>query len=126
MAKHAIAVRRAPSVPKSKYENIVRLQSSAKKRAKEMASERIGIIVAAGAGAAIGLAEKKGTALPTVGGIQPTILYGAILAFVVPEMTKGKLGRMSAEAGAGLLTLGAYKLATGAPLRVGEDDEAYT
>lgn len=114
-------VRRAPSVPKARYEALVKARHAAQRKAGEVARQRMGSLAGVAACAAVGWAEKNGK-MPALGGFEPTVVLGLALGFVVPSLVKGKAGQMCAEAGAALSGVAAYKLATGAPLRVGEDD----
>ena len=126
MAKTATKsiARRAPSVPKKKYEMALRGARSANARAKRVANERIGTLVGMGTGYAVGRLERSGKKLPTVGGVEPTAVCGAALAFL-PSMLGiggGRLGTIAAEAGSALLGLAAYKVGKGiAPLVAGDD-----
>lgn len=120
--KAAVVVRRAaPSVPKKKYEGLVHARLVAKKKAREVASRRMGTLVGVAACGAVGYLEKQGK-LPAIAGFEPTLVLGVALGFIVPEVVKGTAGQMMAEAGAAVAGVAAYKLATGAPVRVGEDD----
>lgn len=117
MAKGKAMVRRAPTVSKAKYEGLARARSAAVRKSKEVASARAGVVTGAVAAYLVGHFEKAGKKLPTVGGIEPTALYGAALAFGVPMFVKGKVGTMAAEAGAAVLGIAAYKAGMGQPMR---------
>lgn len=118
----AVVVRRsAPMVSKAKYERLVHVRSVAAKKAKEVAKQRMGTLVGMAACGVIGWAEKNGK-MPDMFGFEPTAVLGVGLGFVVPALVKGKAGQMAAEVGASVAGVAAYKLAAGAPLRVGEDD----
>jgi len=118
-----ITVRRsAPMVPKRKYEGLIAARAKAAKKAKEIGQRRMGSLIGVGACAAVGYLEKTGK-MPSVAGIEPTVVLGVALGFLVPEVVKGPAGQMAAEAGAAIAGVAAYKLATGSPLRVSGDDE---
>jgi len=120
---HEIAIRRtAPMVPKKKYEDLIQARQNAAKKAKEVASQRVGLIAGVAACGAVGYLERTNK-MPSMLGIEPTAVLGVGLGLVLPMVIKGKAGAMAAEAGAALCGVAAYKLASGSPLRVGEDDE---
>jgi hypothetical protein len=79
--------------------------------AKREAQLQSNVIASAAAAYALGYAKKNGMKLPTIGGIEPAILYGAILAYAGPKVAKGRNGQLVQAAGAGLLTVGAYQYA---------------
>jgi hypothetical protein len=58
----------------------------------------------AGAGL-FALAERKGVNIPSVGGLDPAILPGALLALVAPRYVGGKNGQRLQAAGDGVLAL---------------------
>lgn len=121
--KSAVVVRRAPSVPKARFEMVQRLTAAKAKRTREVAAKRVGTLVGAAAGAACGWAEKNGKVQPKFTSPVALAVAGAVLSFVLPEtsMGRGKLGQASAEAGAGLLAVAGYKLGQG-QAAIGEDD----
>lgn len=123
MAKSRLAVRShgAPKVAKSRYEALVRARSHAASKTRQIAAQRAGSLVGIGACALVGWAEKNGK-MPSLGGFEPTLVAGIALGFVVPHFIKGKAGQMAAEAGAAISGVAAYKLGSGSPFRVGEDD----
>lgn len=122
MAKTRTIVKHsAPKVAKSRYDALVRTRHAAASKARQVAAQRAGSLTGIAACALVGYAEKNGK-MPSAGGFEPTLVAGGLLGFVVPHFIKGKLGQMSAEAGAALCGVAAYKLGTGAPIRVGEDD----
>lgn len=123
MAKTRIVVKRsAPTVSKARYEKLVHARRAAVSRTKAHVAQRAGSLVGIAACAAVGYAEKQGK-MPTLGGFEPTLVAGLALGFLVPAFVKGKAGQMCAEAGASLTGVAAYKFGTGAPLRVGGDDD---
>lgn len=123
MAKHKLALRTAaPKVAKSRYEALVRARSASAQKARQVAAQRAGSLTGIGACALVGYAEKTGK-MPSFGGFEPTLVAGIALGFVIPHFVKGKMGQMSAEAGAALSGVAAYKLGSGQPFRVGGDDD---
>lgn len=127
MAKSALARRSAPKShhPRrhSRGRRLARVAGrKMAKHGKAQVGARMGSLVGIGACAALGYAERTGK-VPSLGGFEPSLVLGIGLGFVVPMLVKGKFGRMSAEAGAALSGVAAYKLAAGAPARVGFDDE---
>jgi hypothetical protein len=126
MAKHKLA-RRASSAPAarkpSRLRRIGRVAGKRmKKHAVKHAGARAGALVGIGACAALGYAERMGK-VPSMGGFEPSLVLGLVLGFGVPMLAKGKLAAHAAEAGAALSGVAAYKLAAGAPMRVGYSDQ---
>lgn len=125
MAKKSnqMAVRRPASVPKARFEALQLARSAATKRAKEAAQQRVGAVVGAATGYGLGYLEKKGHKLPTVGGVDPTLMAGLVLTFGPTLLGAGrsKLGQVAAEAGASALGIAAYRFGLGQPMISGED-----
>ena len=84
------------------------------------AKARQGTFIAAGTAAALGAAEKSGIALPTVGGINPYLLYGVVGVVILPMFIKGQAGRIAEQAGGGALAVAAYKIGSGQPALAGD------
>lgn len=123
MAKSRTIVKHvAPRVAKSRYDALVHARSAATARTRQIAAQRAGSLVGIGACALVGYLEQQGK-MPTMGGFEPTLVAGIGLGFVVPQFIKGKAGQMCAEAGAALSGVAAYKIGSGAPIRVGEDGD---
>lgn len=123
MAKTRTIVKHsAPKVAKSRYEALVRARSHAASKTRQIAAQRAGSLTGIAACGLVGYLEKQGK-MPSLGGFEPTLVAGLGLGFVVPHFIKGKAGQMCAEAGAALSGVAAYKLGTGAPIRVGGDDD---
>lgn len=123
MAKHALAPRRAPSVSKSKYEALESRLVRAGQKTRAVASKRENGIIAIGAGVALGVMAKKGKNLPTVGGIDPALLYGAALFIAGPELLKGKNGERLGALGQGMLTVAAFNVPQRGIKVAGDDDD---
>lgn len=121
MAKKSMVRHVAPKVAKSRYDALVRARHAATSRARQVAAQRGGSLVGIAACAGVGYMEKQGK-MPSLGGFEPTLVAGVVLGFLVPHFVKGKFGQSAAEAGAALCGVAAYKLGTGAPIRVGEED----
>jgi hypothetical protein len=114
--KSNVPARRAtPTVSKSKFEALQRMHSNTMKRAREVAEERVGTIVGWGAAGAVGYIEKEGK-MPDMGGVEPTLVIGGLLAFGVPMLVRGKLGAYAAEAGSAIGAVAAYKVGRGYPI----------
>ena len=123
MAKHKLAIRHAaPKVSKARYDRLVNARRAAVARTRQVATARAGSLTGIVACAGVGYLEKQGK-MPSLGGFEPTLVAGIALGFVVPHFVKGKFGQMAAEAGAALSGVAAYKLGTGAPIRVGDDGD---
>lgn len=122
MAKKTEMVRhRAPSVPKRKYEMVVAAKAAVAKRAREGVAKRVGVLVGTVAAGAAGYVERNKTLGARYTSPVAMGVAGVVLAFVAPEMAKGKVGQAAAEAGAGLLAVAVYKASLGQPM-IGEDD----
>jgi len=115
------APRRRSSAGLAKLERMKLSAARARSRASRLAREKQGVIIAGVGAAAIGFAEKKGYRLPTLGGIEPTLLYGLMIAFVGPMVVKGNAGEALSDIGEGLLAVAAYKFGTGQPVLSGDD-----
>jgi hypothetical protein len=123
MAKTRTIVKHvAPRVSKSRYDALVHARSAASARTRQIAAQRAGSLVGIGACALVGYLEQQGK-MPSLGGFEPTLVAGLGLGFIAPQFIKGKAGQMCAEAGAALSGVAAYKLGSGAPIRVGADDD---
>lgn len=76
-------------------------------------------LIAGGAAVGLGLAERSGRQLPSVAGIQPGLLYGAV-GMLAASFVPGKTGELVSAAAFGALLVGGYKVAAGAPI-MGEE-----
>lgn len=107
---------------------IVRASRRARSNFASAKPDLVSPAVAVAAAAGLGVAEKRGIVLPTVGGFMPEVLYGvglALLGTMVKPTSQGKVGKLVRGAATGVVSVGAYKLASGAAqLRSGEDDYA--
>ncbi len=117
-------VRRAPSVPKARFEALQLARSAATRRAKVAAQQRVGSLVGAATGYGLGYLEKKGHKLPTVGGVEPTLMAGLVLTFGPTLLGAGnsRLGQVAAEVGSAALGIASYKAGLGQSMVSGEDD----
>lgn len=125
MAKAKLARRtHTPGVPRKRYELAVRAASAARRKSSEVGKERLGVLIGAGTAFLVGHYEKDGKKLPTLAGVEPTALCGAVLAFG-PSLfgIRGKFANMAAESGASMLGLAAYKAGLGQPIIAGEDED---
>ena len=80
------------------------------RRTRAEAMKREEMILSLGSAALYGYAKKKAWNLPTIGGIEPTILYGLALGVGGPMISKDKNGRRLEAMGTGLLTIAAYNV----------------
>jgi hypothetical protein len=78
-------------------------------RATHEIAKREHTLVSTTMAAALGLAEAKGHHLPSVVGVDGTIVFGT-LALVLGDNVGGGTGRMLQSCADGLLAIGAYKL----------------
>jgi len=81
------------------------------KRTRDEAVKRDEMLLSLGGAAAYGYARKKSWNLPTLGGIDPAVLYGLVLAIGVPMVSKDKAAKKISAVGEGMLTVAAYSLA---------------
>jgi hypothetical protein len=91
-------------------------------RAANAAKARTGTIVAAVGAAAFGALEQR-TQLPTIPGVSPALVWGGVLGLVVPMWLKGTSGKMVEQAGSGILSVAAYKLAQSGGSLAGDDSQ---
>lgn len=119
----SISVKRRPNP------QIVKLQqrlASAAKRAKGKGTSRIDkertLLTVAGP-VAIAMLEKKGVQIPTVGGIDPTLLIGAGLSLLAPRYVAGVNGQRLQALGDGVLALAAARAVTRGGVKVGGVDD---
>ena len=110
-----VAPRKAPTVPKAKFEALVRARHVAARKTREVAGQRVGMLVGMAACGAVGYLEKE-EKMPDFGGVVPTVIGAVVLGFIGPMLIKGRAGSAMAEAGSALGGVAAYKLAKGAPL----------
>jgi hypothetical protein len=124
MGKKAIVVRRAPMVSKAKYETLVRARAAVARKAREQASERVGMVVGVAAAGALGFANGRGwlDKVPQPGGIPTSFVVGGALAAVGMMMT-GKASTYVLEAATATLAVGAYQMGSDASGSVGFDDD---
>jgi hypothetical protein len=93
-------------------------------RTANAAKARSGTLVSAIGAAAFGALEQR-TALPTIPGVQPALVYGGVLGLVLPMWVKGNTGKMIEQVGSGVLAVAAYKLAQSGGSLSGEYGEAW-
>lgn len=77
-----------------------------------------GLVTAVG----LGMLERSGRKLPSVGGFDGAVIWGPVTWLVGRNMS-GKQGGMLRQAGLMLTGIGASRAAVRGSLRVGEDDE---
>jgi len=111
MAPRKTSMRRARSPYENRYMRERARAAAVGRRVREEAMKRDEMLISLGASAALGYAKRKGVALPTIGGIEPTLLYGLILGIGLPMVSKDKMAKRLEAAGTGLLTVSAYSIA---------------
>lgn len=111
---------------------LVRAGRSARKTASEHKREFITPAVAAATAGAVGYLDNPervdGMQLPSVAGIMPEALWAVglgVLGTMVAATARGTQGKVVRGAATGLAAVAAYKLGSGKPIRVGEDDVGY-
>jgi hypothetical protein len=93
-----------------------RVGASVKRRVGEQKSELLTPAVSAATAGALGYAESEKYAIPTVAGIMPAALYGAVAAVlgtVVRQTAKGTPGKAIRGLATGFVSVAAYKLGKG-------------
>jgi len=124
LARRTAAPRFRRSGPGAKaMARVAASKASAAARNSATRAARNGTMLGGIAAGLFGYAEKSGTALPTVAGINPSLLYGGLLGVVIPMFIKGSTGRIAEQVGSGLLDVAAYKLGAGMPVLSGEYDD---
>lgn len=122
LAKRPPVIHRRSGPSAKALSRIAASKASATARKSAHRVMRNGTIIGAVSAGALGYAERSGMALPTFGGIDPSLLYGGVLGVVLPMFVKGKLGTMSEQVGSGMLDVAAYKFGAGMPVLRGEYD----
>lgn len=120
MAKKSLAKRPASGV--RTRTRVVQVVKRGARRAGSLAVKAKSQIAVAAGGGLLGALESRGVALPTVGGVDPALLWGAALAFGFPMVVKGEMGALGSLAGAGVLSVGAYRAISGMAATAGDDD----
>lgn len=106
----AIAPRRLNVVSKSKYEALEKRMHAVGKRGKQLVTKRENGLIGIGAGVGLGLLAKSGKKLPTIGNIDPNLLWGGALFLLGPELMKGKNGERIGAIGTGMLTVAGFQI----------------
>jgi hypothetical protein len=125
LARRTTVVRRSGPSPK-----LLKLQARLKnlggRAAKGAAAMELKAITV-GAPVAFTLLERRGTRIPSVMGIDPAIVLGAVLSLGGKRIAGGKNGARIEAAGDGLLAYGAARSAARGSIRVagegGDDDD---
>lgn len=119
---HVVHRVRAAGVSKKRYEQAVQRAKAAGKRVIAAKTSPVATVVAAAAAGALGYAEQHNIKLPTVMGLDPSLLYGVVAAAAGHTVAKsGRVGEALRQTGAGALAVAAYKYGTGASMKVGDD-----
>lgn len=130
----ATAIARRPSAPVRRSgpsPKLVKLQERAKsasKRATEVAKEEMEGLAAIGTAIGIGMLQKEKVALPTIMGINPTLLYGAV-GYVLTRKARSGAARTFRQVSLTSLAIGAKDSTVKGSIKVGgveiegEDDD---
>lgn len=106
-------IRRKSSGPNKKTEQLKKRLANLRKRASGLETDTKLALVTLGTPVALSLLKKhQGFELPTVGGINPNVLWGGALVLLGPTLVKGESGRMLSAAGLGMAAVGASESAT--------------
>lgn len=104
----APAPRRRPNAQIAKLKE--RLKSAAKRaRGQGGLADQERTLFTLGAAAALAAAEKKGVQIPTVAGVDPALLGGAVCALLLPRYVGGKNAKRVQAIGDGLLAVAAHR-----------------
>lgn len=121
----AVVVRRGGGMTAAKAKELAR-EAGRRARQSAVRAAQKGTVLSLGGAAALAVAEQRGVALPTLGGIDPAVLYGAALAFGAPMALKGKSGAALASVGEGVLCVGLHRSIVRGSVKVeGDDDFGY-
>jgi hypothetical protein len=131
LSRRTTTVRSTPSrKPSPKLIKVQTQLANLRKRAAGTAVDHGELIASVGVPVAFVALEKKmlekGDKLPTVMGLDPAVLYGAIGYFFGRKFAGGKAGRMVEAAGQGLLAYGAGRSTYRGSVKVageGDDDD---
>ena len=123
-ASTALAPRRSSGgIAKARFEGLRQRMSASARRLRDARQEdtdaAAGLVTAVG----LGLLERSGRKLPSVGGFDGAIIWGPV-AWLAGRNMRGKQGGMLRQAGLMLTGIGASRAAVRGSLRVGEDDSA--
>jgi hypothetical protein len=106
------ARRRSSPKTSKKHEALKRRLSALRKRAGgAINSNTTQQLVTVGTPVALQLLKARGIELPTLGGINPMLMYGALFTLVAPTVFKGETGRYLVSAGLGMAAVGASQAA---------------
>lgn len=106
---------------------VLKLQERSKRvlqKAREQASEAEEAVITVGTPAVIGLLKANGTNLPTFGGFDAMLVWGAPLALLAPKIVGGRWGRRLSAAGVGMVAVAANRAAEKGTFKVGADEIA--
>lgn len=107
-----------------KLQKLEERSKSIMRRAKEQAYEAEEALITIGTPAVVGLLEANGTKLPTFGGFDPMLVWGAPLALLAPKIIGGRWGMRFSAAGVGMCSVAANNAAKKGTFKVaGDEDE---
>ena len=104
---------------------IAKLEERSKRvlaRAREQVAEAEEAVITVGTPAVIGLLNANGTKLPTFGGFDAMLVWGAPLAILAPKIVGGRWGRRLSAAGVGMCAVAANRAAEKGTFKVGGDE----
>ena len=112
---------KAPTVSKSKYEDLLEKGKASARKAREASARHVAAIAGVGASVATGLTERYvglDKMRVATGGLEPNLAAGLVTGLILPMALKGKSKEVAASAGLCLTAVGANKVASGVPVFV--------
>lgn len=115
------ARRTGGTVSKARFSAALDRAKNAGKRLRDATRGDDDAMVGVGAGLVLAIAEKK-TTLPTVAGLDPAVLYGAV-GYALARKSKNKQMGMVRQASIAMLTVGVNRSYSRGSIKVGEDTD---
>lgn len=129
-ASTAVVVRQAAPIRRRRAGAVVRRVAHGARRAASAVAGQAAIqrhdLTAIGGAAALGFAEQKQMNIPTVGGFDPALVWGAGLGFLLPMLMKGKgkgIVRTARALGIGVGCVGVHRSIVRGSAKVSGDDD---
>jgi hypothetical protein len=113
--------RRSASISKKIEKAEARLKQVAAK-ARTVGEQTESAVITIGVPAVLGLLKANGTTLPTFGGFNPLLLWGAPLALLGSSVVGGKMGKRLTAAGVGMLAVASHSAAESGTFKSGGDE----
>lgn len=120
-----VAAPRRSKSSNSKLEKLTKHYESARRHLREMSDETEQTVITVAVPAALGLLKAKGTELPTFGGFNPLLVWGAGLAIAGPKLIGGRWGKRIGAGGVGMLAAAAHTSGATGTFRVSGDEIGY-